>query len=99
MKKIALLFLLALPLCGCENKYVSDGRNMYEMYFDKFLKDPSSFKVYSEEYTIDGASVKWRLDYGAKNSFGSMEREQAEFETSPGYIFIDGNSYRKEDLK
>lgn len=99
MKKIVLLFLLVLPLCGCENKYVSDGREMYEMYFDKILKDPSSFKVYSEDYTIDGVSVKWRLDYGAKNSFGSMEREQVEFETSPNYIFIDGNSYRKKDLE
>ena len=99
MKKITLLFFFALTLLGCENKYVSEGREMYEMYFDKFLKDPSSFKVYAEEYTIDGASVKWSLDYGAKNSFGSMEREQVEFETLPGYIFIDGESYRKEDLE
>lgn len=72
---------------------------MYEMYFDKYLKDPSSFKVYDEKYTLDGVRVFWKLDYGAKNGFGAMDRKCVEFETSPGYIFIDGNSYRKEDLK
>lgn len=99
MRKLLFATSCLVVLCSCENKYVSSGRDLYELYFDKVLKDPSSFKVYSEEYTIDGASVKWSLDYGAKNSFGSMEREQIEFETLPGYIFIDGESYRKEDLE
>lgn len=99
MKKIALLFILALLLLSCENKHVSEGRNMYKMYFEKYLKDPSSFKVYDEKYTLDGVSVHWKLDYGAKNGFGAMDREQVEFETSLGYLFIDGKSYRKEELE
>ena len=41
MKKIPLLFIFMLLLTGCENRYVSEGRDMYEMYFDKYLKDPS----------------------------------------------------------
>lgn len=99
MKKVILLFILALPLFSCENRYVSEGRTLYEMYFEKYLKDPSSFKVYDEKYTIDGATVHWTLDYGAKNGFGAMDREQVEFETISDYIFIDGKSYRKEDLE
>ena len=94
-----LVIIGAIALCSCENRYVSDGRDLYELYFNKVLKDPSSFKVYDEEYTIDGASVNWKLDYGAKNGFGAMDREQVEFTTSPNYISINGEMYNKEDLR
>ena len=81
MKKFLFTILCIVTLCSCENKYVSSGRNLYELYFDKVLKDPSSFKVYNEKYTLDenGITVNWELDYGAKNSYGAMVREQVEF--------------------
>ena len=99
MRRLLFAISCLVILWSCENKYVSSGRVLYKLYFDKVLKDPSSFKVYSEEYTIDGASVNWKLDYGAKNGFGAMDREQVEFSTSPNYIFINGEMYNKEDLR
>ncbi len=98
MKNILLLFTLAFIFCSCENRYVSDGRNMYEAYFDKVLKDPSSLKIYNEAYTVDGVSVKWVIDYGAKNSFGAMDRQTIEIETNPSMLEVNGNLYTREEL-
>lgn len=98
MKKILLLFIMIVFLCSCENRYVSDGRSMYEAYFEKVLKDPSSLKIYNESYTVDGVSVKWVIDYGAKNSFGAMNRETIEFETNPSMLEVNGKFYTREEL-
>lgn len=101
MKKI--LFLMAmLPivlLTSCD-KAVSEGRTVYKAYFNHVLKDPDSFKVFSEKYTKDGEyTVNWELDYGAKNSLGGMVREQVSFETVGTTIHIDGSFYKLKDLK
>lgn len=98
MKKILLLLIVTMSLCSCENRYVKDGRSMYEAYFDKVLKDPSSLKIYNESYTVDGVQVKWVIDYGTKNSFGAMDRKTIEFETNPSMLEVDGNIYTREDL-
>ncbi len=97
MKKILLLAFI-LILCSCENRYVRDGRSMYKAYFDKVLKDPSSLKIYNESYTVDGISVKWTIDYGAKNSFGAMNRKTIEFETNPSMLEVNGDFYTREEL-
>ena len=39
------------------------------------------------------------MDYGAKNSLGGMVREKATFTTVGTSIFIDGSSYRLDELK
>ncbi len=98
MKKILLLFASILIFCSCENRYVRDGRSMYEAYFDKVLKDPSSLKIYNESYTVDGVSVKWTIDYGAKNSFGAMDRQTIEFKTNPSILEVNGELYTREEL-
>lgn len=100
MKKFIFLFLSSLFLLSCEDSAVSSGRKLYEMYFEKTLKDPDSFKIYSEKYTKDGEfTVEWELDYGAKNSFGAMVRETIEFTTTPNFILINGKSYKKSELQ
>ena len=71
---------------------------MYEAYFDKVLKDPSSLEIYNEAYTVEGVSVKWTIDYGAKNSFGAMDRQIIEFETTPSMLEVNGNFYTREEL-
>lgn len=98
MKRLLLLFAMILTFSSCENRYVSDGRSMYEAYFDKVLKDPSSLKIYNESYTVDGVSVKWTIDYGAKNSFGAMDRQTIEFKTNPSMLEVNGELYTREEL-
>lgn len=71
---------------------------MYEAYFNKILKDPSSLKIYNESYTVDGVSVKWIIDYGAKNSFGTMDRQTVKIETNPSMLEINGNLYTRKEL-
>ena len=89
-----------LTACG-EPRSVREGRAIYKAYFQKYLKDPESFKVYSEKYEVreGGQTVKWTLDYGAKNGWGSMDRETVEFETIYDLIYINGHCYNKRDLK
>ena len=43
--------------------------------------------------------MNWELDYGAKNSYGGMVREQVSFTTIGNSIFIDGTSYDVRDFK
>ena len=91
MKKY-LLLCISLMLLSCEPSYVDIGRDAYEQYFKSTLKDPESFKVYSEKYSEDegGMKVYWEIDYGAKNSFGGLVREKAKFHTLGKKVFIDG---------
>ena len=100
MKKILLLISLAFIFLSCEDSSVRDGRKLYKMYFDKTLKDPKSFIVYDEKYTInDKYTVNWVLDAGAKNSLGGMVRKTYNITTIDGTIEVDGELYEKEDLK
>lgn len=108
MKKILFTLIgVIIILCAssCDDS-VSRGRQMYKAYFQKTLKDPKSFKVYSEKYIEKDkeGNVKWELDYGAKNSFGGMVRESIEFSTfyggqGIGRLFINGESYDYQELK
>lgn len=107
MKKILLTLIgVAIILCtsSCDDP-VTRGRQMYKSYFKKTLKDPESFKVYDEKYTEqDKYTVKWKLDYGAKNSLGGMVRKSIEFETfygsqGLGRLFINGESFSYQELK
>ncbi|MEL5895873.1 hypothetical protein AAE250_20550 [Bacteroides sp. GD17] len=102
MKKFLFILVAILPIMlftACD-KAVSEGRTTYKAYFNHILKDPDSFKIYSEKYTKDGEyTVNWELDYGAKNSLGGMVREQISFETVGTTIHIDGNFYELKDLR
>ena len=82
MKKIlfTIIGLSALFCMSSCDEAVYKGRKVYKAYFDYTLKDPESFKVYSEKYTKDGDfTVNWELDYGAKNSLWNGEGE--------GYVY------------
>ena len=82
MKKIlfTIIGLSALFCMSSCDEAVYKGRKVYKAYFDYTLKDPESFKVYSEKYTKDGDfTVNWELDYGAKNSRWNGEGE--------GYVY------------
>lgn len=101
MKKILSISLLALMLCGCEPSSVKEGRELYMMYFEKISKDPSSIKIYSEKYEIDGSTVRWTLDVGGKNSYGGMARKTVKIETI-GKVMLkndDGKLINRKDLQ
>lgn len=85
---------------SCENGNVTHGRELYEMYFKKVLKDPESFTVYKEEYRIEESiKVEWVIDYGAKNGFGGMERETVEFTTIGDALYINNSMYERRGNK
>ena len=102
---IAVFCLLAVSiLSSCEPSAVRQGRDLYKAYFNKMLKDPSSFVVYDEKYEVSETNkytVEWKLDYGAKNGWGAMDRETVEFTTVGDNLisFKYGKIYNKEDLK
>lgn len=102
-----LLLVLALSMfvalfASCEKSSVREGRKVYKDYFKEVLKDPSSLKVYSEKYELDGKwAVKWTLDIGAKNSYGAMVRSTYKIETfsdSPS-LWVNGEHYTLDDKK
>lgn len=75
MKKILLLVVLSICICGCEPSSIHHGRKAYKKYFDQTLKDPESFILYSEQAEEWGPhKAKFVLDYGANNSFGGKIR-------------------------
>lgn len=99
MKRLLLILLAPLILLSCQPAAVSHGRKTYERYFRKVLKDPESFKVYEETVEpIDDYSARWTLDYGAKNSYGAMERRTVTFKTTNDLIDIDGHLVDVSDL-
>ena len=99
MKRLLLILLVPLILLSCQPAAVSHGRKTYERYFHKVLKDPESFKVYEETVEpIDDYSARWTLDYGAKNSYGAMERRTVTFKTTNDLIDIDGHLVDVSDL-
>lgn len=75
------------------------------LYFEYTFKDPSSIKVYSEEYKVNEDSkvgkVSWTLDVGGKNSFGGMVRHTFHLTTYDSFIRNDdsGEMILKSKLK
>lgn len=71
------------------------------LYFEKTFKDPSSIKIYSEEYTEKGNNeVDWVLDVGGKNSYGAMVRKTLRITTHKTFLKNeDGKLIKKADLK
>lgn len=99
MKRLLLILLAPVMLMSCQPAAVSHGRNTYKRYFSKVLKDPESFMVYDESVEpIDDHSACWTLDYGAKNSYGAMERRTVTFKTTGDLIDIDGRLVDVGDL-
>lgn len=47
-----MITLFTFLLISCDDP-ITRGRQMYKSYFKKTLKDPDSFKVYSEKYIDD----------------------------------------------
>lgn len=104
MKKIlfylaGLVIMMSAISCSFEAKSVTEGREFYQLYFKKTLKDPESLKIYDEKYVNLGDYVLWTIDYGAKNSLGGMIRETIEIETYTRKIVVDGHEYLVKDLK
>lgn len=102
MKRIILILITTLSFIGCkfEKQYVKESREMWNAYFQITLKDPSSLTIYKEEYKdISHGVVEWTIDYGAKNSFGGMNRKTIEFKTLNDILFVgDYGTYKKSDL-
>lgn len=101
MKRIILLLgiLMSLVLQSC-NSNIDKGRDVYKAYLKSILKDPNSLEIYKETYIVedDGYTVKFTVDYGAKNSLGGMERKKENFTTFGGQIYLDGKFYNKDDF-
>lgn len=99
MKRLLVILLAAISLAACQPESVTHGRKTYQRYFKKVLKDPASFKVYEETVEpINEHSAMWTLDYGAKNSYGAMERRTVRFKTTVDIIEIDGRLVDVNDL-
>lgn len=103
MKKVLLLLLATAFLAACNNepKAVSEGRELYQLYFKKILRDPKSLKIYNEKYEVhnDGIKVRWTIDYGAKNGYGAMDRATEEFTTIGDMLFVGEHYISKEELQ
>lgn len=103
MRKAILLLMTTVLLAACDSepKNVSEGRELYQLYFQKTLRDPESLKIYSEKYEVDGDGIKvsWTIDYGAKNGYGAMDRETKEFMTIGDMLFVDNHYISKERLQ
>lgn len=98
MRKLLFVLISAFVLVACENGEISKGRKLYEMYFEKNLKDPQSFVVYEEKSEIeDNVKVNWELEYGARNGFGGMVRERVKFTTIDNVLIIDKHWYTLKD--
>ena len=95
MKKLLSIAFLAALLCSCEPSSVRNGRDLYMLYFEETFKDPSSIKVYREEYEVNENSkvgeVKWTLEVGGKNSFGAMVRHTFHLTTCDVFIRNEDN--------
>lgn len=104
MKKV-LFYLIGLVIaisaisCSFEAKSITEGRELYKLYFRKTLKDPESLKIYEEKYSNSGNYVLWTIDYGARNSLGGMVRETVKIETYREKVVVDGYEYLVKDLK
>ena len=99
MKRLLLILLAAISLAACQPESVTRGRKTYQRYFSKVLTDPESFKVYEETVEpLNEHSARWTLDYGAKNSYGAMERRTVTFKTTVDLIEIDGRIVNVRDL-
>ncbi len=101
MRKVLLAIAAVFILCGCEPSDVRQGRELYMLYFEKTFKDPSSIKIYSEKYEIDGSRVYWTLDVGGKNSYGGIVRKTMKIETI-GKAFLkneDGKMIKRTELE
>ena len=102
MKKALLLLFATVVMSACNNepKAVSEGRELYRLYFQKTLLDPESLKIYSEKYDVDGDGIKvsWTIDYGAKNGYGAMDRETKEFTTIGDVLFVGEHCISKKLL-
>lgn len=101
MKRIVLLLGIALSLIfqSCDNS-IDKGRDVYKAYLMSVLKDPNSLVIYKESYITedDGYTVKFTVDYGAKNSLGGMERRTEEFTTVGGQLYLNGKFYNNKDF-
>ena len=102
MKHFILILITTLSFIGCkfEKQYVKDSREMWKAYFQIILKDPSSLIIYKEDYKdVSHGVVEWSVDYGAKNSFGGMNRKTIEFKTINDLLFVgEYETYKKSDL-
>lgn len=101
MKQIILLLgiLLSLVFQSCDSN-IDKGRDVYKAYLKSILKDPNSLVIYNESYSVedDGHTVKFTVDYGAKNSMGGMERKKENFTTIGEEIYLNGKFYNKDDF-
>lgn len=104
MKKV-LFYLIGLVIaisaisCSFEAEIITEGRELYKLYFKKTLKDPESLKIYEEKYSNSGYYVTWTINYGARNSMGGMTRETIKIETYTDKVVVDGHEYLVKDLK
>lgn len=94
-----LVIMMSTISCSFEAKVITEGRELYKLYFKKTLKDPESLKIYDEKYNNSGYYVTWTIDYGAKNSLGGMVRETIEIKTYEEKVVVDGHEYLVKDLK
>lgn len=101
MKKLHLILiaLSVLFLFSCDSQSVRDGRSIYKKYLKETLKDPESLKIYKEEVIKDEhVTATFKVDYGAKNSYGGYVRTTSVFETVGNRcITVDGKLIFTED--
>lgn len=85
MKKLLLILALMMLAVSCK----TNDEKQIDEYFKNNLKDPSSFVIHKlERYNTGNENDKfYKLDYGAKNGFGAMDRETVVIEFTGDHIY------------
>ena len=89
-KSILLILFLSVLLVSCEDSKVTNGRSLYKKYLNENLKDPESLKIYSESYENSPGHVVFKVDVGAKNSYGGYVRKDYVFEVIGDLLIVNG---------
>lgn len=97
MKKALFIPVLFFLFSSC-----NDNKSAYIKYLKSNLKDPESLVIYKEEIVDKkDKTVIVKVDYGAKNSYGGMERETYYFRIIDGIVSKaqDESMYKLEKYK
>lgn len=87
---------IAMLLFSCKDKLDI----VIDNYYQSVLKDPSSFKIYEKEIIEDDGVKVWvKLDYGAKNGFGAMDRETEYLLIVGSEVFKTANEANFEEMR
>ena len=85
LKSYVFSIMIAVAVSGCSFSTPNDidwGREVCMDLIGQLADDPTTVRVYSENYTINGDDVVWKLDVGTTNQYGGMGRKTFKLKTN-----------------